>query len=886
MSQHELAKTYDPQAVEPAINDQWLNSDAFRPKPDLGDGQNSGNYCIVIPPPNVTGSLHMGHAFTFTIQDMLIRWQRMQGKSTLWQPGTDHAGIATQMVVERLLDKEGVHRRDLGRERFLDRVWEWKEQSGGTIVNQLKSMGASCDWSRERFTLDEGLSRAVKEVFVRLHEEGLIYRGKRLVNWDPVLETAVSDLEVAHVEEQGHFWHMCYPHADDPSKHVIVATTRPETMFGDAAVAVHPDDERYKDLIGKELILPLTNRTIPVIADAYVDPEFGTGCVKITPAHDFNDYDVGKRHDLPLINILTPRAHMLDCDAVPEKYRGMERYEAREYVVADLDAEGLLYKVEEHTHQVGRGDRSHAVLEPYLTDQWYVDIKPLAEPAIKAVEDGDIRFVPQYWEKTYFEWMRNIQDWCISRQLWWGHRIPAWYCDECDHITVSRETPECCEGCGSTNISQDEDVLDTWFSSALWPFSTLGWPDETVEMDKFYPTNVLVTGFDIIFFWVARMIMMGLKFTGEVPFKDIYIHALIRDSQGQKMSKSKGNVIDPLEMTGKYGADALRFTLAHMATPGRDVKLDEKRIESNRNFMNKIWNAARFVFMNRGDAVPDAAVRPVLDVNKWILAELDSVSAEMNAALTEYRFNEAAAALYNFIWGSYCDWYVEAAKVSLYGDDEAAKAETQTVMLTALQGWLRLLHPVCPYITETLWQSLHGADARLVSDMAHKEHENHDVDAVRRMRKVIEVVSAIRSIRGEMNVNPGKRIKAVIACDAAVKADLERQELLMKSLARLDSLDWLDAEEEVHGAAVAPLVGAKVFLPLAGLIDVEEELARLEKNITRLDKDIGQREGKLGNPKFRDNAPQAVIAKVQAELDEAKAKQEEMSAAMERLRSL
>ncbi len=883
MSQQELAKTYEPQAVEPAINEQWLNSDAFQPTPAE---RSDGAYCIVIPPPNVTGSLHMGHAFTFTIQDMLIRWQRLCGKSTLWQPGTDHAGIATQMVVERLLDKEGVHRRDLGRERFLDRVWDWKEHSGGTIVNQLKRLGASCDWSRERFTLDEGLSRAVREVFVSLYEEGLIYRGKRLVNWDPVLETAVSDLEVQHEEEDGHMWHMCYPLADDPSKHVIVATTRPETMFGDAAVAVHPEDERYRDLVGRQVMLPLTGRTIPVIADEYVDREFGTGCVKITPAHDFNDYEVGKRHHLPLINILTPQAHMLDCDEVPEKYRGMERYEAREHIVADLDAEGLLHKIEQHTHQVGRGDRSHAVLEPYLTDQWYVKIQPLAEPAIRAVEDGDIRFVPQFWEKTYFEWMRNIQDWCISRQLWWGHRIPAWYCDGCGHITVSRDNPECCEGCGSDKISQDEDVLDTWFSSGLWPFSTLGWPDKTPELERFYPTNVLVTGFDIIFFWVARMIMMGLKFTGEVPFRDIYIHALIRDAEGQKMSKSKGNVIDPLEMSDKYGADALRFTLAHMATPGRDVKLDESRIASNRNFMNKIWNAARFVFMNRGDAQPDATLRPELDVNRWILAELDATASEVEKALTEYRFNEAASALYGFIWGTYCDWYVEAAKVSLYGDDEAAGIETRTVMLTALEGWLRLLHPVCPFITETLWQSLHGPDARLVTDRWHQRRDDHDARSVSRMQKAIEVVSAIRSIRGEMNVAPGKRIAAAIACPAAERAELESQQLLIMNLARLETLDWLDEGAELEAAAVAPLTISRVYLPLAGLINVGEELARLDKNLSRLDKEIARAEGKLGNPKFRSNAPAEVVAKVQAELDEARAKHAEMEAAMARLKAI
>jgi len=882
MSPHapELAKAYDPQAVEPAVSEQWLNSDAFAPKPA------DDSYCIVIPPPNVTGSLHMGHAFSYTLQDVLIRYHRMRGEATLWQPGTDHAGIATQMVVERLLDKEGVHRRDLGRERFLDRVWQWKEQSGGTIISQLKRLGSSCDWSRERFTLDDGLSAAVREVFVRLYEEGLIYRGKRLVNWDPVLETAVSDLEVQYEEEQGHFWHIRYPLADDPSRHLIVATTRPETMLGDAAVAVNPADERFREYVGKQVILPLTGRTIPVIADEYVDMAFGTGCLKITPAHDFNDYEVGRRHNLSLINIFTPRAHLLDTGDIPEKYRGMERYEAREHIVADLDAEGLLHKIEEHTHQIGRGDRSHAVLEPYLTDQWYVDIKPLAEPAIEAVEKGDIRFVPRHWEKTYFEWMRNIQDWCISRQLWWGHRIPAWYCDDCDHITVMRETPERCGGCGGTHIHQDEDVLDTWFSSGLWPFSTLGWPRQTREMEAFYPTDVLVTGFDIIFFWVARMIMMGLKFTGKVPFRDVYIHALIRDAQGQKMSKSKGNVIDPLAMIEDYGADALRFTLAHMATPGRDVKLDVKRIESNRNFMNKIWNAARFVFMNRADARPDSGVTPQRLENQWILSELADVRDGVEKALGEYRFNEAADTLYHFIWDKYCDWYVEAAKVALYGDDEAAKVETQVVMLTALDGWLRLLHPICPFISETLFQELHGAEARLVISDWAPPLPPQPQDAAPRMRRMIEVVSAIRSIRGEMNVPPGKRIEVKIAAAAEVRAELAAQQDMLMNLARIETLTWLDEKADVEGAAVAPLAWAKVFLPLAGLVNVAEELARIEKNMSRLDKDIARLEGKLGNPKFRAHAPEEIVAGVQVELDEARSKRAELAAAAGRLKAL
>jgi len=879
----ELQKVYDAAVIEPAVCEQWLASDAFAP---AGDGD---PYCVVIPPPNVTGSLHMGHAFSYTLQDCLIRWARMQGKKTLWQPGTDHAGIATQMVVERLLDAAGENRREMGRERFLDRVWEWKDHSGGTIVSQLKRLGASCDWSRERFTLDEGLSDAVREVFVRLYEEGLIYRGKRLVNWDPVLETAVSDLEVAHEEEAGHLWHMCYPFADDPGKHVIVATTRPETMLGDAAVAVHPDDERYLDLIGREVVLPLSERTIPVIADAYVDPEFGTGCVKITPAHDFNDYEVGRRHDLPMINIFDARAHLLAMDEVPVKYRGMERYEAREHIVADLDAAGLLHKIEDHTHPIGRGDRSHAVLEPYLTDQWYVKVGPLAEPAIAAVEDGRIRFVPKHWEKTYFEWMRNIQDWCISRQLWWGHRIPAWYCDGCGEIMVARETPECCTRCGSREVRQDEDVLDTWFSSALWPFSTLGWPQSTEELNHFYPTNVLVTGFDIIFFWVARMIMAGMKFAGDVPFRDVYIHALIRDAQGQKMSKSKGNVIDPLVMMDKYGADALRFTLAHMATQGRDVKLDESRIEANRNFMNKIWNAARFVFMNRGDAAPDADLRPAFDVNRWILFKLDACASEVQQALEEYRFNEAASSLYNFIWGSYCDWYVEASKVALNGDDETARSETQTVMLTALDGWVRLLHPFCPFISEALWQSLHGADARLVEAGWYVPgcfSGAEDADAADRVQRTMDVVAAIRSMRGEMSVSPSKFVRVELACTDDVRAQISAHEDLLLRLARAEQVEWRAEGGQVEGAAVSPLADVTVFMPLAGLVDVNEELARLAKARDKVSKDIEKRRAKLGNPKFRANAPDDIVAKVEEELNGFESTLAELQAAENRLKEL
>ncbi|OIP99804.1 MAG: valine--tRNA ligase [Zetaproteobacteria bacterium CG2_30_46_52] len=874
-----VSTAYEPQSMEPAITEQWLNSDAFKPN-DAAE-----SYSITLPPPNVTGSLHMGHAFSGTIQDILIRWQRMLGKSVLWQLGLDHAGIATQMVVERQLDAQGVHRRDLGREKFIEKVWEWKAESGGTILGQMKHLGFSIDWSRERFTMDETSSNAVKEVFVRLFEEGLIYRGKRLVNWDPVLETAVSDLEVVHEEEAGHFWHIQYPYADDPSQHIVVATTRPETLLGDGAVAVHPDDERYKDLIGKELILPLCGRTIPVVADTYVDPEFGTGCVKITPAHDFNDYEVGKRHDLPMRNIFTNTAHINNEDFIPEQYVGLDRYEARERIIADLDAEGLLYKTEEHLHKVGRGDRSHAIIEPYLTDQWYVAIQDLADPAIKAVEDGDIRFVPQHWEKTYFEWMRNINDWCISRQLWWGHQIPAWYCADCEHITVSRTTPDCCDGCGSKAIKQDEDVLDTWFSSGLWPFSTLDWPANSAEMDKFYSTNVLVTGFDIIFFWVARMIMMGQKFTDKVPFKDVYIHALIRDKDGQKMSKSKGNVVDPLQMIDLYGADALRFTLAHMATPGRDVKLDVKRIESNRNFMNKIWNASRFVFMNRGDAKPDTNIQPNNDVNAWILHELNQTAQEVEKALQEYRFNEAAGALYNFIWGTYCDWYVEAAKVSLYKGDEASKEETQIVMLTALDGWLRLLHPICPFITESLFQELHGEEARLVTADWKASFPSNQA-ASNRMQLVMNTVNAIRSIRGEMNVSPSKKIEAHIALDDALKAELEGHEAVLKSLAKLESIAWVAADTEVENAAIAPLAQLKVYLPLAGLVDVAEELARIEKAMEKANKEVDGLKGRLGNDKFVASAPEVVVSKAKADLAELEAKLAELEASKLKLQAI
>ncbi|MDX2504901.1 MAG: valine--tRNA ligase [Gammaproteobacteria bacterium] len=955
MSPQELAKTYDPQAVEPAINDQWLNSDAFRPKAAAGDKEDD-SYCIVIPPPNVTGSLHMGHAFTFTIQDSLIRWQRLKGKSTLWQPGTDHAGIATQMVVERMLDKEGVHRRDLGRERFLDRVWEWKEESGGTIVNQLKQLGASCDWSRERFTLDEGLSRSVKEVFVRLYEEGLIYRGKRLVNWDPILETAVSDLEVQHEEEKGHFWHMCYPHADDPSKHVIVATTRPETMFGDAAVAVHPDDERYRDLIGKELILPLTGRTIPVIADSYVDPEFGTGCVKITPAHDFNDYEMGKRHNLPIINIFTIDAAI--NDNAREKYQGMDRYVARKEIIKDLLQAGLMEKIEDHRLMVPRGDRSGAVIEPYLTDQWYVKIAPLAEPAIKAVQDGDIRFVPDNWKNTYYEWMNNIEDWCISRQIWWGHRIPAWY-DETGNIYVGRDEQSIREKHqldDTLKLRQDEDVLDTWFSSALWPFSTLGWPEKTQQLETFYPTSVLITGFDIIFFWVARMIMMGLKFTGQVPFKEVYVHGLVRDSHGQKMSKSKGNVLDPIDLidgieleslvekrtrgmmqpqlaekidkaTRKefkdgipaFGTDALRFTFAIQATTGRDIKFDMGRIDGYRNFCNKLWNASRYVLMNTeghdcgidSDSKTTQHSEMILSLaDKWILSRLQETEKQVIDSLDNYRLDRAAQAIYEFTWNEYCDWYLELSKSVLSNkqdndnavpsDNTAQQRGTRHTLINVLETLLRLTHPIMPFITEEIWQRvapLAGVqqDTIMLQSFPVPDQENIDQEALDEMNWLQQFVLGVRQIRSGYDIKPGKPLAVLLnngstpgskSGSSSDRERLSRNQAMLKNLARLDSITWLEDSDSVPESATALVGEMQILIPMAGLIDISAERDRLNKEIEYNQGFVVKLENKLANENFVSRAPEKVVAVERQKLTDTRSKLNSLMDQLEKLTTL
>ena len=927
-----MQKTYTPEDIEARIYADWEQRGCFAPS---GRGE---PYCIMLPPPNVTGTLHMGHAFQDTIMDALTRLQRMRGRNTLWQPGTDHAGIATQMVVERQLNAQGLHRRELGRERFVERVWQWKQESGDTIENQLKRLGASVDWSRHKFTMDPELSRAVTHEFVSLYEEGLVYRGKRLVNWDPVLHTALSDLEVVSEEEQGKLWHFRYPLADG-SGHLVVATTRPETMLGDTAVAVHPDDERYTALVGREIELPLTGRRIPIIADDYVDPEFGSGCVKITPAHDFNDYEIGRRHDLEMISVLDDDAAM--NDNVPEAYRGLDRFAARERVVADLDALGLLERTQEHRMAVPRGDRSGAVLEPYLTDQWYVKIAPLAAPAIQAVEDGRVRFVPENWSKTYFEWMRNIQDWCISRQLWWGHRIPAWYDPEGGvHVGLDEADARRRSGLGDdVPLVQDEDVLDTWFSSALWPFSTLGWPDKTPALDTWYPGSVLVTGFDIIFFWVARMIMMGMKFMGDVPFREVYIHGLVRDSDGQKMSKSKGNVLDPLDIidgvdletlvakrtTGlmqpqlrarieqatrkefpdgipAFGTDALRFTFASLATMGRDVRLDLGRVEGYRNFCNKLWNASRFVLMNTEgeDCGLNEGREGELELglaDRWIRSRLGVAARTALDAFDGYRFDLAAQAIYDFTWHEFCDWYLELVKPVLNDADasDARKRGTRRTLAGVLEALLRLLHPLMPFITEELWQRAalvagatagEGADTVMLQPYPDPDDYPRDAAAETEMAWVQGFVLGLRQVRGEMNIAPGKPLPVLLQ-DASGQdlAWLEANGTLLASLARLESVEALPAGATPPPAATVLLGAMRLLVPMVGLIDAEAELARLEKQRAKLAADLGKTQAKLDKPSFVDNAPAAVVDKERrraAELGDAIAKIEQQ---LERVRA-
>ncbi len=895
-----IAKTYDPHAIEQTRYRAWEAAGYF--KPTTG----SDPYCIMLPPPNVTGSLHMGHAFQDTLMDALIRYQRMQGRRTLWQCGTDHAGIATQMVVERQLGLKGQSRQELGREKFTAAVWDWKAESGGTISQQLRRMGASMDWSRERFTMDEGLSQAVNEAFVRLHEEGLIYRGKRLVNWDPVLNTAISDLEVVSQEEQGQIWHIRYP-LEDGAGYVVVATTRPETLLGDVAVAVHPEDDRYRRIIGKAVQLPLCGRTIPIIADTYVDPEFGSGCVKITPAHDFNDYAVGARHALPMINIFTEQAAI--NDQAPAAYQGLDRFEARRRVVADLDALGLLVRADPHKMMVPRGDRSQAVIEPFLTDQWFVRIAPLAAPAIACVEDGRLKFVPDNWRKTYFEWMRNIDDWCISRQLWWGHRIPAWY-DPAGNIYVGRTEAEARakhQLGAELQLTQDPDVLDTWFSSALWPFSTLGWPAKTPELSTFYPTSVLVTGFDIIFFWVARMIMMGLKFMGDVPFREVYIHGLVRDAEGNKMSKSKGNILDPIDLidgitleplvtkrtTGlmrpedaakieaatrrqfadgipSYGTDALRFTFASMATQGRDVRFDLGRIDGYRNFCNKLWNASRFVLMMLGETklsgTPHAASFGVPE--RWIRQRLRSALSEVQAGFETYRFDLAAQAIYEFVWDEYCDWYIELAKVTLNDEQtpDEVKSATRHTLVEVLECTLRMMHPLMPFITDEIWckvAPLRGELGQTLMLQAYPQVSDLSEDAVaaETIAWLKSFVLGVRRIRAENNLEPAKRIPIKVhGGNHAEQHRLQALERYIKTLARVAQITPVD--DLTDPDATTALVGEMTILvPLLDLIDPIVERERLTKELARLTQDLQRVESKLFNESFVAKAPPDVVAK-------------------------
>ncbi|MDX2289806.1 MAG: valine--tRNA ligase [Hyphomicrobiaceae bacterium] len=910
-----LEKTYQPAEIEPRITAGWESAQAFRAgRPERADAE---PYCIVIPPPNVTGSLHMGHALNNTLQDVLCRFERMRGRDVLWQPGTDHAGIATQMVVERqMAERQEPDRRTIGREAFLKKVWAWKEESGGTIVNQLKRLGASCDWSRERFTMDEGLSKAVLEVFVSLHEQGLIYKDKRLVNWDPRFQTAISDLEVVQVEAtgsfkwdsstgeeldlaalnklldknpSGHMYHFRYPLADDPTRFIVVATTRPETMLGDTGVAVHPEDERYTALVGKRVVLPLVGREIPIVADEYSDPEKGTGAVKITPAHDFNDFEVGRRCGLDRINILDEHAKL--TGDVPEGYRGLDRFAARKRIIADMHAAGLLAKIEPTTHTVPHGDRSNVVIEPWLTDQWYVNAAELAKDAIAAVEDGRTKFVPENWSKTYFEWMRNIEPWCISRQLWWGHQIPAWYGPD-GQVFVARSEADAAKLANqhygkAVEITRDPDVLDTWFSSALWPFSTLGWPEKAPEVDRYYPTTVLVTGFDIIFFWVARMMMMGLHFQKQVPFKDVYIHALVRDEKGQKMSKSKGNVMDPLVMIDEYGADALRFTLAAMAAQGRDIKLSKQRVEGYRNFATKLWNASRFAEMNECVRQRDFDPRSVeVTLNRWIVGETEKAAKEVTEGLEAYKFNEAAGSAYEFVWGVFCDWYLELIKPVLMGDDEPAKAETRACTAWVLDQILKLLHPFMPFITEELWAHMveHGEKRQNILTLAQWPVLDglYDEAAAEEIGWVIGLISEIRSVRSEMNIPAGAKVPLVIVgADKAIKQRVGRHEDTISRLARLDDITFEKAAPK--GAAVIVAGDTTAAIPLAGLIDMEAESKRLKKEIAAAESDLAKMNAKLDNPAFVARAKPEAVEETKERKDELDGIIRKLSAALKRI---
>jgi valyl-tRNA synthetase len=879
-----LEKTFRPDEVEKRHYEAWEKSGAFA----ANTTSNKVPYTIMMPPPNVTGSLHMGHALNMTLQDVLTRYHRMRGRDALWQPGTDHAGIATQMVVERQLAEKGIKRTDLGREKFIETVWKWKAESGGMITRQLRRLGASPDWAKERFTMDEGLNKAVRKVFVDLHREGLIYRDKRLVNWDPKLHTAISDLEVVQKETKGKLWHLRYPIEGEPNRHLVVATTRPETMLGDTGIAVHPDDERYRSLIGKHVILPLVGRRIPIVADEYADPETGSGAVKMTPAHDFNDFEVGRRHGLEMINIFDRDAKL--NENVPEKYRGHDRYDVREMVLSDLEALGLVEKVDDHAMTIPHGDRSGVVIEPWLTDQWYCDAKTLAQPAIKAVEEGRTVFVPRQWENTYFEWMRNIQPWCISRQLWWGHQIPAWYAPDGKIFVAETEAEAQAEADKHfgkpTQLQRDSDVLDTWFSSGLWPFSTLGWPDKVPEVARYYPGDVLVTGFDIIFFWVARMMMLGIHFMGDVPFRTVYIHALVRDEHGQKMSKSKGNVMDPLNLIDKFGCDALRFTLAALAAQGRDIKMSDQRVEGYRNFATKLWNAARFCEMNGCVAVPDFDPKLVQqNLNRWIIGRLVKAKQAVDLALEGYRYDSAASALYQFAWGEFCDWHLEFAKPIFQGEDEAAKAETRAVTAWVLGQLLHLMHPFMPFITEELWTQVgpKGSGQLMTAHWPEAGVDLIDAKADADLDWVIRLVSDVRTLRAEMNVPPGAQVTLQIKdANAETQDRIAQYGDLVRRLARAQQIDIITGEG-AKGAAQIVVDEATVFLPLAELIDIAKERARLTKDMDKAKGEAEKIEKKLGNPQFIAKADPEVIEEQRGRLAEVQQTQGKLTQALDRL---
>ncbi len=861
-----LAKAYEFSEVEKKWYAVWQADKTFSAKMD----PERDSFSIVIPPPNVTGVLHVGHALNNTLQDVLIRYKRMMGCNTLWVPGTDHAGIATQNVVERQLATENKSRHDLGRDNFIERVWQWREEKGGTIINQLKHLGCSCDWERERFTMDEGLSKAVRTVFVRLFKEGLIYKGDYIVNWCPRCHTALSDDEVEHEDKKGKLYHIRYPFADG-SGHVVVATTRPETMLGDTGVAVHPDDERYAHLKEIGISLPLTDRTIPVVFDHHVKREFGTGALKVTPAHDRDDYEIGLRHKLEIMKIMDNSGVMNEA-AGP--YAGLDRFACRTKIVADLEAQGFLDKIEDYDHAVGNCYRCHTVVEPTTSLQWFVSVRPLADKAVAAVRDGRINIHPKTWDNTFYAWMDNIRDWCISRQIWWGHQIPAWTCDDCNHLMVEEVAPTSCQKCQSKNLSQESDVLDTWFSSALWPFSTLGWPEQTEELKFFYPTSVLITSFDILFFWVARMMMMGLHFLDEVPFKDVYLHALVRDKDGKKMSKSTGNVIDPLVVMAEYGTDALRYTMTAFAAQGRDIRLSEERIEGYRHFINKIWNAARFSLMHI-DACDPAVTKDVQPAtmalaHRWILSRLNKTITEVHASLAGFRFNDTASALYQFIWHEFCDWYLEWIKSDLYGEDAGKKAEAQTVLFTVLEAIVKLLHPIAPFVTEEIWHFLPGHRPTLMTESFPLANPAWDDQEAEESAELIKgVIGGIRNIRSEMQIHPSAEIEAFAICPDPLKQQrLQTHAPSIMGLTRTASLDVQASGTVPQGTANYIFEDIEIFVPLKGLIDVEKEIAKLNKNKEKLEKQAAQTKGKLSNEKFLSNAPDDIIAKENGKLDE------------------